>query len=149
VGQIARSAVSLQFWGIDLDPDELTAALGHAPSREAKRGQVIRHPGGREQVMKRGVWDLRYGVPDSTEVEYKIDHSLALLTADISVWRRLTARYTPRVACRLFLDEANEGFSLSPSASKALSDRNLPIDLDIYASTDSGDEPSWPARSEE
>ncbi len=99
--------------------------------------------------MKRGVWDLRYGVSDSTEVEYKIDRLLALLTPDMSVWRRLTAKYTARVACGLFLDEVNEGFSLSPSASKALGDRNLPIDFDIYASTDSGDEPSWPTRSEE
>ena len=54
------------------------------------------------------------------------------LTADLAVWQELTTRFRADVFCGLFMDESNEGQSLSPHTLKALGERNLMLDLDIY-----------------
>jgi hypothetical protein len=58
---------------------------------------------------------------------------LSGLTTDMAVWNALSTRFQADVFCGLFLQEGNQGLSLSPSTLIALGRRGLPLALDVYA----------------
>ena len=48
------------------------------------------------------------------------------------MWRALVARYDVDLFCGWFLENSNEGVSLSPSSLLALGERGIELDVDIY-----------------
>ncbi len=119
-----QTDASLSVLGDDLDPDEITALMGHAPSRAQRQGQMMALRPGMTQprvarrtshVARRGLWRLRASSQNSGDLEAQISEVLAALPIDLTLWRVLTER-----VC------------LSPRVLLALVERGIAFDLDIY-----------------
>jgi hypothetical protein len=54
------------------------------------------------------------------------------LTADLSVWRALAAKYKPDLFVGLFLKESYEGIEISAECLDILSSRGVSLGLCIY-----------------
>ncbi len=128
---IARVRASLRVFGDALEPDEVSALLGHEPTRCHRKGEKCGpHRGSIEPT---GAWILDSRMPERAEVEDHVESILGLLTSDTDEWASLTDRFSASVLCSLFLDQYNEGFELSPRLCKALASRGLVIAFDLYS----------------
>ena len=137
---IARVRASLRVFGDGLEPDEVSALLGHEPTRCHRKGDKVgshpsSHPGGHHgaSVEATGAWILDSRISEKAEVEDQVESILALLTSDHDEWASLTERFSASILCGIFLDQYNEGFELSPRLAKALAYRGLVIAFDIYS----------------
>ncbi|MFZ6028554.1 MAG: DUF4279 domain-containing protein [Chloroflexota bacterium] len=126
-----------------LNPSHITKLLSCEPTRAAKKGDNIANQDGKGRISRTGLWHISYGDIDAVPLEKKIDGLLSKLADDLQTWREITNQYKADIFCGLFLDNLNEGFELSPALMKRISDRNLKIGFDIYASTD-----SWESKSD-
>ena len=131
-----ETSASLRIFGDDLDPDEITAALGRQPDAAERRGDTIRKPSGRERIARSGRWSIKTDSHTSGGLDAQIAELLSGMTEDMSVWRGITSRYKVDLFCGLFLEGYNEGITISPTNLKALGDRGIELDLDIYALLD-------------
>ncbi len=137
MSEISSSTVTIRLLGAELDPDHVTQLLRGTPSAAAKTGDKIIKPDGRERIVKRGFWRLEYGKRDAMGLEEKIEILLAKLTDNLESWQDVTRNLeSADIYCGLFIDNWNEGFTLSSSMIKKISDRNLTIGFDIYSPTD-------------
>ncbi len=130
--ELSRSSVSLRFFGEALDPDVLTRSLGREPTVGAKTGQPWTTSRGAVKIARRGTWRLHTSECAPADLDGQIMKLLSELTADLEVWRDLTAKYQADLFCGLFLAEQNEGISLAPKTLQEVAIRNLKIDFDIY-----------------
>jgi Domain of unknown function (DUF4279) len=128
---IARVRASLRVLGDSLEPEEVSALLGHAPTRSHRRGDKC-GPNG-TAVEPTGAWILDSRISEKAEVEDHVESILALLTSDHDEWASLTERFSASILCGIFLDQYNEGFELSPRVCKALANRGLVIAFDVYS----------------
>lgn len=128
---IARVRVSLRVFGDALEPEEVSALLGHPPSRSHRKGDKCA-PGG-HGVEPTGAWILDSRVSEKSEIEDHIESLLGQLTSDPDEWVSLTERFSASIQCGVFLDQYNEGFEISPRLCRALAHRGLVIAFDIYS----------------
>ncbi|MBY0399838.1 DUF4279 domain-containing protein [Myxococcota bacterium] len=128
---IARVRASLRVFGDALEPEEVSALLGHPPTRSHRKGDKCGPQG--TSVEPTGAWILDSRVSEKSEVEDHVESILALLTSDHDEWASLTERFSASILCGIFLDQYNEGFELSPRLAKALANRGLVIAFDIYS----------------
>jgi len=139
MGTISRTVATLRFFGDDLQPDEITTALGRPPSESTVKGAEWTTPSGRLKVANRGSWRLRAEDCEPGDLDSQIEELLSGLTGDLSVWMDLAKRFRADVFCGLFLDDFNEGISLSPRTLELLGSRHLLLGLDIYSRSDEGE----------
>ena len=125
---------TLRFFGDELDPADITRALGSQPSVSARKGEIWRTTAGAEKVARRGFWRLETKRRSPGALERQIGELLSLVTDDLAVWALLTSKYEADIFCGLFLGEENEGFSLSPRISNAAGVRGLELNFDLYSS---------------
>ena len=143
MADISRSTVSIRLFGSELNPEKITQLLGCEPSSAAKTGEKIIKRNGREIIAKKGVWLLSYGESDEVLVEEKIELLFGKLTDNLESWQEVTKDLdSADVFCGLFIDNWNEGFTLSPATMRKISERNLEINFDIYSSTETWHEES-------
>lgn len=128
---IARVRASLRVFGDVLEPEEVSALLGHPPTRSHRKGDKCGPNGA--SVEPTGAWILDSRISEKNEVEDHVESILALLTSDHDEWSSLTERFSASILCGIFLDQYNEGFELSPRLCKALANRGLVIAFDIYS----------------
>ena len=133
MAELNNTVVSIRFSGKDLDPKKLGEMLGFTRSdttpstlKSLKSGIVV--------------WSIQFETNETLSLEKKIEALLEKFTSEIPVWLCATKNVKADIFCGLFLDEWNQGFNLTPSLLKKLSDRNLEIGFDIYSPTDSWDE---------
>ena len=126
---IAKSVASLRIFGDDLNPEEISRLLDAQPTASSQKGEV----GARGATAKRSSWRLRVADRTPGDLNRQVTELLEGLTSDPEVWATLTARYRVDLFCGLFMEEGNEGFTLSAPALKALGDRGIELALDIYA----------------
>ena len=129
-GRVDEVTVCLRFFGDDLDPDEVSQALGCQPTHALRKGEPV--PGRYRRVASTGSWLLEGRPVDPPDVEDTIKGLLARVSSDLGVWRDLTARFSADIFCGLFLEREGRGFELSSSVSAELAARNLPVGFDIY-----------------
>ncbi len=145
MSNISRSNVSIRLFGTELDPEYITQLLGCEPSSAAKTGQKIIKSDGTERIVRKGFWHLDYGESDEILLEEKIKLLFERLTDNLESWQEVTKNLDlADIYCGLFIDKWNEGFTLSQSLLKNISDRNLTIGFDIYSPTD-----TWYGNNEE
>jgi len=145
MANISRSTISIGLFGSELNPEKITQLLGCEPTSAAKTGEKIIKPNGKERIVKKGFWHLTYGESDEVILEEKFELLFARLTDNLESWREVTRNLDKAyIFCGLFIDNWNEGFSLSQSILKKISDRNLEVGFDIYSPTD-----TWHEKSEE
>lgn len=143
MADISRSTISIRLFGSELNPEKITRLLGCEPSSAAKTGEKIIKRNGQERIVKKGFWSLTYGESDEVILEEKIELLFGKLNTNLDSWREVTRNLdTADIFCGLFIDNWNEGFTLSQSILKKISDRNLEIGFDIYSPTDTWDEKS-------
>lgn len=134
---LSGSAASLRFFGDDLDPDELTLLLGHQPTNSERKGQeIVGKITGSKRMARSGGWRLSAERREPGDLDAQISEVLGQLTDDMSIWQDLTSRFRADVFCGLFMEEGNEGISLSNETLQRLAERGLTIDFDIYGSSD-------------
>jgi len=131
VAAIARVRASLRVFGDVLEPEEVSALLGHPPTRSHRKGDKC-GPNG-TSVEPTGAWILDSRISEKSEVEDHVESILGLLTSDHDEWASLTERFSASILCGIFLDQYNEGFELSPRLCKALANRGLVIAFDLYS----------------
>jgi hypothetical protein len=130
VAELARAVASLRITGDDLVPAEVTALLGAEPSNSFTRGE----PQPLSQRPRQfGLWSLQSASTEPADVDAQIDEILAQLTPDMTVWAELAQRFNVDLFCGWFMKWGNEGVSLDPASLTALGDRNILLDLDLYA----------------
>lgn len=131
---IARAAATLRFQAPDLDPDEITLALGIQPDAQQRRHDEIPTSDQLEtRVAKFGMWRLGAVTAEPGDLNQQVADLLARLTQDISTWRRLTSKYKADLFCGWFMTESNEGEDISPGTLMALGERGIALAMDIYA----------------
>jgi hypothetical protein len=132
MGSLHESAASLGFHGDDLDPAEITAALGGEPTVGVRKGGVWRTSRGAEKTAITGSWRLVAERCEPGNLDDQINGLLAPLSEDLPSWRSFAKRYRGRLFCGLFLASGNEGLTLKAETLLRLGERGLLIDLDIY-----------------
>jgi hypothetical protein len=122
----------LRFFGDELDPDEITARLGHPPSVGMKKGGTWLTKSGKEKVARTGSWRLEAADRQPGDFDSQIAQILEGLSKDLAVWGDLTTRFKADVFCGVFMKESNEGLSLSAKSMLDLGVRRLSLDFDVY-----------------
>jgi hypothetical protein len=91
---------------------------------------------GLEKVADRGSWRRETERRSPGDLDAQIAELFAQLTDDLEVWNDLSRRFQADIFCGLFLNEFNEGISLSPETLAAVGSRGLSLDMDIYGTED-------------
>lgn len=85
------------------------------------------------KIAVRGSWRIKAERQSPGDLDRQITSLLAPLSKDFDSWKDLSSRFRGRLFCGLFLEEGNEGISLSPETMSMIAERGLLLDLDIYA----------------
>src|SRR4051812_3299816 len=104
---LARSSATLRIGGDDLNPAEISQLLGATPTLALAKGQS-RKPG-IVATARTGQWHLGAKDTKPANIDEQVAEILALLPADLDVWRSLTARYRVDLFCGWFMNEVGEG----------------------------------------
>jgi hypothetical protein len=130
-GEVDECAVTLRFFGEDIDPNAITAALGIAPTQAARRGKQYR---GRFEAQK-GLWLLSHDRSAET-ADHQIQRLFASLSSDLRVWSLLSSQYYAEIKCDLFLEQWCRATILCRETIAAIACRGLQLQVDIYTPHD-------------
>src|SRR5205814_841637 len=121
-----RAVATLRIVGSDLDPEEVTALLGKAPSRSQKQGQELPATANLPpRIIRFGQWRIDAPDTEPENFDLQVRHMLDGLTQDLEVWRALSKRYKLDVFCGWFMKESNEGVDIAPETLAALGQRGI------------------------
>lgn len=131
---------SVSVLGDDLDPDEISALMGCAPSRAERKGQVlfVGGPGKPSRMAHRGLWRLQAAERQPGDLEAQIWELLAMLPQDLTLWHGLAARFQVAMFCGVFMKSWNDGVRLPAVVLGAMAERRIVLDLDIYVPASDG-----------
>ncbi|MCQ4165691.1 DUF4279 domain-containing protein [Tahibacter harae] len=135
--RVSESMVSLRILGDDLRPEEITALFEVEPSLSCCKGDLLSSRGGKEYRRSRGMWSLSAELHKPENVAAQVAELLSRLPDDLSLWSTLVSRFEIVLFCGLFMNEANEGLSLDAGTLRALAERGIALDLDLYGPADS------------
>ena len=104
MGTVGQSALSLRFFGDDLDPQEVSDLLGAQPTSSYRKGDVRTRtrsdgvvvrtaPDGSEGIRKYGMWNMNAAPQEPADLDGQIYEIFGQLTDDLAVWRDLTSRF--------------------------------------------------------
>jgi hypothetical protein len=123
--------------GDDLVPDELTHRLGCQPTYAQTKGEeLVGKKTGFVRIAKFGMWQLAADERGPEDIDGQIVELLGKLPASLDVWSEMSKRFEMDLFCGLFMEQSNEGMSISAPSLAALGSRGIDLQLDIYGSTD-------------
>lgn len=109
--------------------------VGAVPHFAYRKGELVHWSGGRVTERRTGLW-LQKAEPREPEgIDFQVRELLAGLTQDLEIWARLAAKFEMDLFCGLFMNESNEGLSLSVATLRALAERSIEIGFDVYGPT--------------
>jgi len=132
LSDVFNTAASINFYGDDLDPDEISDRLGKRPTVGAIKGGPQLTPSGKQIIARTGIWRLEAEPCSPGDLDGQVCRLLDGMQDDLPVWNDLSVRYRGRLFAGLFVKAFNEGLSLQPETLLALGARGLALDLDIY-----------------
>jgi hypothetical protein len=132
MGPVQQIKVTLRFTGDDLDPGVVTELLGSAPTSAAAKDGTWLTTSGAERIAKTGWWRLRLEPVDAVGFHDQIAQLFAALSPDCATWRDLSKRFGGNLFVGLFLHSSNEGLTIAPETARAIGERGLELQLDIY-----------------
>ena len=132
MGALHKSAVLIGFYGDDLDPAEVTAALGAEPTVGVRKGESRILKSGAAKIAPTGSWRVKAERREPGDLDGQITELLDRLSNDLAAWQSLSQRFRGVVFCGLFLASGNEGSELQPKTLARVGERGLVLDLDIY-----------------
>jgi hypothetical protein len=138
-GPIPWFSISIEIHADDLVPEEVTSLLGAKPTQVQQKGKPWVTPNGKHvRVGKFGRWSLELK-PDETD-EWDVAEAAKILLsrvpADPAKWRALSSRARVRLSVAVSLESFNQGLSVDPALLRLLADREMQLDLAIYAGDD-------------
>jgi hypothetical protein len=133
MAQLNRSVAALRITGEALRPEDITALLGHKPTRAQTKGEeLVGRVTGNKRIAKFGMWLLEATPSEPESLDAQIEELLGKLTADLSAWAHINDSHEVDLFCGLFMDGSNEGLSVSPTSLQSLGQRGIELALDIY-----------------
>ncbi len=132
MAQVERSVVSLRIMGDALIPEQITNMLGHPPTHAQTKGQTLVGKTGIARIADFGMWRLHAEDSEPENLDGQIKEILDKLTANLDVWQKIGEQFRVDFFCGLFMQERNEGLSLSPQTLSAVGLRGIELGLDIY-----------------
>lgn len=135
-GPIPWFSISIEIHSDDLVPDEVTSLLGVEPTQVQQKGKPWVTPNGKHvRVGKFGRWslELKPNETDEWDVAEAAKILLSRVPADSAKWRALSSRARVRLSVGVSLGSFNQGLSVDPALLRLLADREMQLDLDIYA----------------
>jgi hypothetical protein len=136
-GEVDEYRICLGYYGDELNPDEVSAQLGRNPTSCVRKGDIV-HRNDRTRIEKTGKWILNAREAPGEPLEPQITDLLESMTADLSVWRSLAARFRVRFVVGAWIRSWNRGLEISRSLLQQLSERGLGLGVDIYVDHDEG-----------
>ena len=130
---MAKSTASLRVFGDDLLPEEVAMLLGCTPTASYKKGDLVSSMPGRTTRRRHGMWNLQVEDREPEAFDEQVQSLLAQVTQELSVWVELGRRFEVDLFCGFFMDNTNQGFTLSKVTIAALSARGIEPGFDIYA----------------
>ena len=128
-----RAVASLRIAGDDVIPSELTKLLGAEPTHARAKGQDISRTPGIVRPATSGQWRLHAAETAPENVDGQVAGLLGKLTNDLAIWKGLASRFRIDLFCGWYMQESNEGVTISPQTLQALGERGIELALDIYA----------------
>jgi Domain of unknown function (DUF4279) len=133
VATLQLSVAALRVFGDDVIPSEISRLLGAEPSKASIKGEPLQgKPSGRSRTARTGSWRLQVPDREPGDPNAQVAQLLGQLTTDLQVWRDIAERFQVDLFCGWFMGESNEGISLSPETLRALGERGIELQLDIY-----------------
>jgi hypothetical protein len=129
-GPIDEVNVTLALGSEDLEPQEISRALGVMPTRAHRRGDS---PGSRSPPYSSGVWLLTERGRDAELVEVVIDRLLMQLPEDPAVWRDLKRQHKIQFRFGLHITGWNKGLSIPLKQVTRIGELGAEMEFDIYA----------------
>ena len=136
-GDVERVRVCVRVLGDELNPDEITAILGHEPTRLARKGDPVLRANGEVIRLRRiGSWLLDHTPAAEVTVDEAITEVLGKLAQDPAIWQSLATRFRVELICDMTVRGVNQGFVLSPMVLQEISARGISLGVDIFTELD-------------
>jgi hypothetical protein len=129
-GPIDGVNVTLALYSDELEPDEVSRALGVEPTSAHRRGER-RKP--TSSPYSTGAWLLTEHGRDAEPAETIIDRLLRQLPDDPAVWRGLKMRHEIQVRFGLHMTGWNKGLSIPSRQVTRIGELGARMEFDIYA----------------
>ena len=127
----------LRVCGDDLEPDEITRLMGHAPSRSQRKGQSVQNSSGQvKRIARTGSWLLDHPLGAEATIEEGVESLLSGLPSDDRMWAALGQRHRVDLLCDVFVRGVNRGFVLPPQVLGLLARRGIALGVDIFCEPD-------------
>ncbi len=140
MAHVQKSIVTLRIGSDDLIPDEITWLLGAKPTHTQIKGEkIVGRKTGHVRIAEIGMWRLCATDREPEDMDGQIQEILSQITSDLAIWRSIAEKHEIDLFCGLFLDDSNEGMTLSAQSLAALGERGIEIGLDIYSGNDDED----------
>lgn len=85
-----------------------------------------------DRRWQHGGWILETTLDRQADLGAQIADILDQVTEDVTAWRQITARFSTRIFCGIFIECENEGFGLDLDVLAHAAVCGLPIDFDLY-----------------
>jgi Domain of unknown function (DUF4279) len=131
--QVATSSAALRVGSDNLDPDWVTELLGATPSVSFKKGDIVRQRDGGTRARRGGLWVLDAQDREPEGLNEQIQGLLAATTFDLSRWKAVSSTARLDIYCGLFMNDSNEGLTISAEVMRALGDRGIELSLVLYS----------------
>jgi hypothetical protein len=131
------ATLCLRFCDDNLDPDEITRLMAHAPTRSQRKGQpVLDSLGQTKRIGRTGSWLLERSLGEQETIEEGIQSLFCELPGDDKIWAALGQRFQVDLLCDVFVRGVNQGFVLSPSVLELLARRGIALGVDVFCKPD-------------
>jgi Domain of unknown function (DUF4279) len=133
-GPIDEVSVTLALYSEELEPEEVSRALGVKPTSAHRRGES---PGPRSPPSLSGAWLLKQrGRAELAEAI--VDRLLKQLPEDPAVWRDLRIRYNIQFRFGLHMTGWNKGLSIPLKQVTRIAELGASMEFDVYAYGEDG-----------
>jgi uncharacterized protein DUF4279 len=129
-GPIDEVNVALALYSEELEPEEISRALGVQPTSAHRRGESR---GSRSPPYSLGAWLLKEHGRDAEPAEAVIDRLLKQLPEDPAVWRDLSIRHKIQFIFGLHMTGWNKGLSIPLRQVTRIAELGASMEFDIYA----------------
>jgi len=139
-GPIDEVNVTLALYSEELEPEEISRALGVEPTHAHRRGDHRRgeSPGSGIPPYSSGAWLLKEHGRDAEPAEAVIDRLLKQLPEDPAVWRDLSTRHDIQFRFGLHMTGWNKGLSIPLNQVTRIAELRASMEFDIYAYGEDG-----------
>ena len=124
-----KANVYFGVFGFDCGHDQITHIAGVKPTIAWNKGESYseKYP---EAIRTHSRWVLDSGLPDSDDIELKLDAVLAQLAENLDGLRRVISQHNCKIVIAQDINGGSVSFDISGKCLKRIADLNLGIWID-------------------